>query len=274
MNQFTDWDGSLGKSWSREWRRTDRSFGGLTEHLLRKTRDFDFTRVLDVGCGAGELSLAIARGRSHIPVVGLDISPQLVYTAEQRGMNLSNASFELGDASRWVPPKGEEPNFLVSRHGVMFFPDPVAAFTHLRIISKPGAGLLFSCFRDPSENEMFTGLGSLLPQPETPPDPHAPGPLAFADPARVRGILSKAGWSALDFLPVDYAMVVGAGEDPVADAVEYFLSVGMAARAAAKMDEEARKDLMERLADFARSREFDGIVALRAAAWIVTGKHS
>jgi trans-aconitate methyltransferase len=156
MTDANEWLGRTGQSWAEQWRRTDRSFGPLTEHLLARTREFVFNSVLDVGCGAGELSLALARGRPHVAVTGLDIAPQLIEVARERGGNLANASFEAGDAAVWQPHEGFVPELLVSRHGVMFFDDPVAAFTHFAAIAAPGAGLLFSCFRDRSENPFFT----------------------------------------------------------------------------------------------------------------------
>ena len=270
MTDKTDWQGRAGQSWADEWRRTDRSWGGLTEMLLRHTRDFTFANVLDVGCGAGELSLAIARGRPASAVVGVDVSPQLIDVARERGRNLGNVSFELGDAASWQPAKGFTPDLLVSRHGVMFFADPVAAFAHLAQIAAPQAGLLFSCFRGPAENEIFSGVASLLPPPASPPDPHAPGPMAFADPERVQAILSKAGWAAVKFTPVDFAMVVGAGEDPVGDAIEYFSAIGPVALAAANMDTAEREAFHERLHSYVAGRNVDGIIAFAAAAWIVT----
>src|SRR6185503_17175969 len=114
-----------------QWRRTDRSFGSLTERLLRRTRDFAFASVLDVGCGAGELSLALARGRHHITVTGVDLSPDLIEVARDRAAHLANVSFEAADAAAWRPADGAAPDFMVSRHGVMFFDDPVAVFSHL-----------------------------------------------------------------------------------------------------------------------------------------------
>src|SRR5688572_2116895 len=128
MVDASEWLGRTGDSWASEWRRTDRSFGPLTERLLQRSRDFSFSSVLDVGCGAGELSLALARGRPHTTVTGVDISPQLVEVAHQRGAHLANVSFELADAAAWVPT-GPAPDLVISRHGVMFFGDPGAAFT-------------------------------------------------------------------------------------------------------------------------------------------------
>lgn len=272
MTESREWAGRAGTSWATEWRRTDRSFGGLTDRMLQRTREFTFDSVLDIGCGAGELSLALARGRPRARVIGVDISPQLVGVARERGSNLINVGFELADAAEWNPPDDFRPQQLVSRHGVMFFDDPVGAFSHLAEISAPGAGLLFSCFRGRAENEIFTGFAKLLSPPATPPDPHAPGPMAFADPERVNKILSDAGWTGIAFEPFDFAMVAGAGDDPVADALEYFKLIGPAAAAMAGMEPDAREDVLHKLERYLRGKEIDGIVALSAAAWIVTAR--
>ena len=134
-----DWQGRTGAAWAAQWRRTDRIFAGVTERLLSRSRDFVFQQALDVGCGAGELSLALARGRPRADIVGIDISPQLIEAARERGSHLLNARFEVADAARWFPAEGTAPDLLISRHGVMFFDDPIAAFSHLHKIAAPGA---------------------------------------------------------------------------------------------------------------------------------------
>jgi SAM-dependent methyltransferase len=272
MTSMGDWTGRTGNSWAAEWKRTDRSFGGLTDKLLQRSREFSFASVLDVGCGAGELSLALARGRPQARVIGVDVSPRLVMTARERGANLVNVGIEGDAAAEWAPPPGFAAELLISRHGVMFFDDPTAAFRHLAEISAPGAGLLFSCFRGPAENEIFTGIGKLLPPPETPPDPTAPGPMAFADPERVRRILSDAGWTGIGFEPFDFAMVAGVGENAVDDAMGYFKLIGPAAAAMAEMPEDQREGLLGKLRTYLESKQIDGIVALGAAAWLVTAR--
>ena len=266
-----EWHGRTGQSWADEWRRTDRSFGMLTERLLQRTREFRFNQVVDVGCGAGELSLTLARGRPGVQVTGVDVSPPLVAAARERGENLANVAFEVADAAEWQPADGHAPDLIVSRHGVMFFPDPQAAFAHLGAIAAPAAALLFSCFRDREENPFFHEIGRLLPLTQ-PTSPYEPGPFAFADRARVEGILSAAGWAALDFEPFDFAMVAGAGEDPVADAVEYFSRIGPAARILRDMDKAERARAVERIAEVAERNRYDNIVSLRASVWIVTGR--
>lgn len=267
-----EWQGDTGHKWASEWRRTDRSFGSLTERLLRESRAFQFSSVLDVGCGAGELSLAIARGRSRVEVIGLDISEELVAVARQRGANLANVDFVQGDASQWAPPAGFRPQLLVSRHGVMFFADPPRAFSHLAGLADSDAGLLFSCFRAASENPFFTEVVRLLPEPPALPEPGAPGPFAFGNRAHVAGILSEGGWKNVALEPFDFAMVVGAGEDPVEDALHYLSTIGPAARMTVEMPDDARQRFFDRVREIARRRCHEGVVSFPAAAWIVTAR--
>jgi SAM-dependent methyltransferase len=269
-----EWLGRTGESWAAEWRRTDRSFTVLTERLLQRGREFAFESALDIGCGAGELSLAIARGRPQCRVLGVDISPQLVAAARERGANHTNVSFEVADAAIWRPGKRFAPELLISRHGVMFFADPVAAFANLRAAAAPGAGLLFSCFRAWDENPAFADVARLLPEPPPPPPDEAPGPFGFSDHARVERILGQAGWAGVAFEPFDFAMIVGAGENPVEDTAGYFASIGPAARALRELDAARRDEFLGRLRELARRNTREGIVTLRAAAWIVSARKS
>lgn len=265
----SEWQGRTGESWATEWRRTDRSFAAITERLLQAFRDIPAREVLDVGCGAGELSLAVARARPDAQVTGVDISPALVETARERAAHLPNARFFLADAAVWRP-SGARPDLVVSRHGVMFFDDPVAAFANLAGGAAPGCRLAFSCFRAPGLNPFFTDVGRLLPPPAIPADPHAPGPFAFADPARVEAILAQAGWHDIACEPFDCAMVVGAGDYPVEDAMAYFHTIGPAGRARADLPETEYAVFRERLRALVESRRDGGIVAFGAAIWIVT----
>lgn len=268
----SEWEGVAGDNWAAQWRRTDRSFSTLTEKLLERTRDFRFSNVLDIGCGAGELSLAIARGRPEVRVLGVDVGPALVTSARKRGENLSNVAFDLDDAATWTAPAGFAPQLLISRHGVMFFDDPRAAFAHLADIAGAGANLLFSCFRLAAENPFFTDVAKLLPERPEPPHPGAPGPFAFSQKDHVHAILLESGWQDIIIEPFDFAMVTGAGPDPVEDTVHYFTTIGPAAAIARQMEEGARARFLERIRGLARANCRDGIVSLSAAAWIVTAR--
>lgn len=272
MADTHDWEGRVGEVWANEWRRTDRSFSGLTDRLLERTRDFSFENVLDVGCGAGELSLALARGRRGSEVLGLDISTQLILAAQQRGEHRENVSFELGDASIWTGKPGFSPDLLVSRHGVMFFSDPVSAFANLAARASDNAGLMFSCFRSPVNNPFFSQVTKLLPTPSHKPDPFAPGPFAFADQTRVAKILEDAGWRDIAFEPFDFAMIAGAGPNPIDEALAYYTHIGPAAAAARDMTIAEREILFAGLKKVASDHCIGGVVALEAATWIVSAR--
>lgn len=269
-----EWQDRVGKSWAAEWRRTDRSFNTLTAELLRRISNLTFESVLDVGCGAGELSISVARMRADARVLGVDISPDLIGVALERGSRIANLSFELADCATWQAGEGFAPDLVMSRHGVMFFDDPVSAFRNLRAQTASGAQLLFSCFRAVSENPFFREVGRLVPGSSAPADPNAPGPFAFADEARVRGILGEAGWSDIQLRPFDFRMIAGAGDDPVSDAVSYFCRIGPAARAIAEMGDSERARFRDQLREFAQTHLSDGEVGLGASVWIVTGQVS
>lgn len=273
--EVREWEGRTGESWATEWRRTDRSFAGLNERLFDLLREQPFARAVDVGCGAGELSLALARARPDGTITGVDISADLVAVARERAADadLANLSFAVADAASWRPAGDESPGLIASRHGVMFFEDPHAAFANLAALAAPGARLVFSCFRAAAENPFFAETAAQLPpQNLAPGDPRAPGPFAFAERSYVEEILHGAGWRDVTFEPYDFAMVAGAGADPVEDAMAYWSSIGPAAVRLADMDEAARDETLGRIRALAERNCRDGTVALGAAAWIVTAR--
>lgn len=267
-----DWSGRVGRNWAAQWERTDRTFAPLTERLVA-TAVAQFPlgsqrqmRVLDVGCGAGETAIALADARPDIDVTGLDLSADLVAVAETRREGRVNCRFVAGDASSWQGDMAFDA--ALSRHGVMFFADPVAAFTHLRGLMMPGAPLVFSCFRDRSLNPWAGIALGLLPAPPPPSDPHAPGPFAFADPARVAAILEGAGWRDVEPVEVDYRYVAGAGDDPVREAMALFARIGPAAPLIAALGGDDRAAFDARFAEVLFDHVDGGEVSLPAAAWL------
>lgn len=274
MTEASEWTGVVGSAWADQWRRTDRSFGALTDRLLEPAAIAGFTAALDIGCGAGELVERMARAAPAAHVTGVDISAELIAVARARCAGLANVDLVEADAATWNGTGKLPPDLLISRHGVMFFADPVAAFAHLRGCSAPDARLRFSCFRAREDNAWAEALAGVLPAPATPPDPAAPGPFAFADPARVEAVLTAAGWEEIAFEPIDYAMVAGEGENAVDEALAYFQRIGPAARALRELPERARAAARARLREMLAGQHADGRVAMAAAAWIVTSRNA
>ena len=73
MLAATEWQGQTGEAWADEWRRTDRTLAPLNDALLARALPFDGRRILDIGCGAGATSLALADPLQEAVIVGNDL---------------------------------------------------------------------------------------------------------------------------------------------------------------------------------------------------------
>lgn len=270
---MNEWTGRVGQSWAREWERTDRSFGRVTDRLVEDSLAAAYRTALDIGCGAGEITLRLAKASPSSRHNGVDISSELASVAQERLGGLANARAECLDVQHWNPEQADRPDLLVSRHGVMFFEEPAAAFAHLRDLALPGARLVFSCFRPRSENGWATTLADAVKPGETPADTGGPGPFAFGDRAYVEKVLGEAGWRSVEFEPLDYSMLAGTGENPVADAMSYFRTIGPAARPLAEMDGAERSNALARLEALLERHHTAGQVSLPAASWIVSARN-
>jgi SAM-dependent methyltransferase len=171
-------------------------------------------RVIDLGCGAGLSAVALGRavGASGW-VAAVDLSSRM---AEAAGRRLASAGVS-GSATAadvqsddLVSAAGEGQPFDAahSRHGVMFFDDPDAAFANIARCLRPGGRLAVSVWQDLGANDWMsvptlTALGPLgvdtLPLPE----PGRPGPFSLADPDHVREVVDRAGFVDVEVAPVD-----------------------------------------------------------------------
>ena len=268
MTGASDWQGRVGASWAAEWQRTDRSFAVLNARLVEHVAALApaNAQILDVGCGAGGTSLALAERLPDAQIRGIDLSADLIAVARERAGG--EVAFEQADASLWSSPDFV-PDLLVSRHGVMFFDDPVGAMRHLASVTRPGGQFIFSCFRDRRENDWATAVAGLLPAP-LPFDPLAPGPFAFADKDRVTAILSQAGWTDISAAPHDLAYIAGAGDRPVDDAVDFFSQIGPAAPIIRALQGDEQAAMLARLRDMVSKHLHNGAVSFTASVWIWT----
>ena len=185
--------------------------GGLVEQrnlvfndlLLERSAVALDERVLEIGCGTGASTIPLAeavgpRGR----VVGVDISEPMLAGARQRvaDSGLGNISLLQADAQVHRLEAGGF-DLIVSRFGVMFFADPVAAFRNLMPAARRGGRLCFACWGPLEENQHWliryeVALRHLGPP--APTTPRMPGPLTFSDRDYVRSILETAGFEAIE----------------------------------------------------------------------------
>lgn len=270
MTEASDWTGGVGDVWAAEWRRTDRSFADLAPALdgaILAAAPAGSGRVLDIGCGAGATSLALAEARPDLAITGVDLSPGSLVVARHRAARLENLTFVEGDviaaAGRLAPV-----DLFVSRHGVMFFDDPVRGFAALHAAAAPDAALVFSCFRAPARNAWISEVVEVVTGAPLAPRDDAPGPFAFADEARVARILADAGWVGATAVPVDYSYRAGEGDDPIADAVSFFSRIGPSAPILRTLLADQRDATLARIAEVCARHRHGDAVDFPAAAWI------
>jgi SAM-dependent methyltransferase len=263
-------------AWVRGERVVDSAFAPFTAAVLAAADLGPGRRVLDVGCGTGTLLAAAVDAGAD--AVGVDISPAMVEAARRR---VPAAAVHVADAQvadLRALTGGEPFDRVVSRFGVMFFADPVEAFTGIRAASSPGARLAFVCWRRGEADAFAAGLRTLLARLDAPPDlpaPGEPGAMGFADADRTRAVLTSAGWSDVAVDPVDgvcdYAVDGGDGvEERLAMALSG--AVGRAVREALEPAlgpagwEAALDDARAEL----RGHLVDGAVRLVGRTWLVT----
>ena len=275
--QIAYWNQQAGPAWVVHQKRLDsqiRPHGALALETLAFCHG---QRVVDVGCGCGDSSLEIARrvGPGG-EVLGLDISEPMLARARERASlaGLQQLEFQRGDAQN-ADLVEERFDAVASRFGVMFFEDPVAAFTNLARALKPGGRLAFVCWQAPAENPwVLVPMAAAAPHLALPPPPApgAPGMFAFADAERVQGILKAAGYRSIEISGAHVPMAPGGGS--IDDAVEVFLEVGPVA--SALRESAAGSSLRARVAGAVReafaSHVGDQGLSLDSAIWVVSAQ--
>ncbi len=246
------WKGARGNAWVELQAVTDRVMAGLVPPLVEGLSG----SVLDVGCGTGVTTVAAAERAER--VVGTDISEPMIAAARQRAPELE---FIVADAQTHP---FERFDWVISRFGVMFFDDPVAAFTNLR---RAGANLRCIVWRGEDENPfMTTAERAAAPLIEIPPrDAHA-GQFAFGDPGRVRKILDAAGWHDVQLDPLDVECTM-----PASVLETYVSRLGPTAIALQDADEATRQRVIEAVLPAFEPFVDGDTVRFDAACWIVRG---
>ena len=259
------WNGSAANAWVANQAILDQMFypfeAILTSGLLPGQR------VLDVGCGNGATTLAAARRTGHC--TGVDISAPMIAVARERARDAGlDAAFLCADVQDHDFAT-ESFDAVISRFGVMFFPDPVAAFTNLHRAARAGASLRLYAWRSPDENPFMTtaerAAAPLVSLPAT--TPGQPGQFAFAENARVRDILARGGWADIAIAPVDVPCAF-----PASGMLHYLTRMGPLGRILPTLGEQERQHVIATVhAAFAPFVHGDA-VRFTAACWEVTAR--
>lgn len=269
--QSEAWNGYEGRHWASYRERYDALNDAANGCLLDDLPIAAGSRVLDVGCGTGRVArLAARRGAT---VLGVDLSEPMLReaaaAAEREG--LGGVSFVRGDAQVHPFPR-EGFDAVVSRFGVMFFADPVAAFGNLRGALRPGGRLAFVCSRGHEgmdQTTIYRAIGTVVSVPDLTGNT---GPASFADPAHTERVLTGAGFAGVASTAVDLPQVWGRDAEDAADflmgwgPVQHWLrEAGADERARSR----ARDAALEAFRAFATA---DRGVVLTARLWRVTAQ--
>lgn len=266
--QIEYWNGEVGERWAKLQDRIDASLAEIHKALMAFADPRPRERVLDIGCGAGTTTYALAKAVGNEgSVTGVDISEPMLAVARARGRGVN---FRKADAATHLFHATHD--LVFSRFGVMFFDDPIRAFANIRKAIKPHGRMAFVCWRDLKENlwasAPIAAARDLVP-PQPPADPYAPGPYAFADSERLAGILAKAGYHDIRTEALDTAVNLGATLD---DAAAQVLNIGPLARAATGLDEATRDRIRDVVRGALTPYQMPEGVMPPAACWLVGAK--
>jgi SAM-dependent methyltransferase len=265
------WNGVAGRAWVELQESLDQVFKPFEDLLVEAVSRGPGGRVLDVGCGAGGTTLAVARelgakGRC----IGIDISDTMIAAARSRAKREGTpANFICGNAqAHTFEPASFD--IIISRFGVMFFEDSTRAFANLRHAAAENAELRLVAWRSAAENPFMTtaerAAAPLLPKlPARQTD--APGQFAFANGDRIHTILNESGWADIDIRPIDITCTL-----PEKELIPYLTRLGPVGRILQETDERTRTHVIQRVRAAFDHYVHGAEVRFTAACWMVSAR--
>ncbi len=213
-DQIAFWNGPAGQRWTDRQQAQDTMLAPVSDILIDRAKARAGARIVDVGCGCGATTIALAQkvgSAGH--VFGIDISAPMLGRARQIAPKGLPVDFVLADATVY-PFEPASFDLLVSRFGVMFFAEPALSFANMRRALRPSGRLAFACWREPRDNPwLMTPLQAAYRHvPKLPQQgPDDPGPFSFASEQRVAGILSEAGFTGIEMERCDLSLDIAIG---------------------------------------------------------------
>jgi ubiquinone/menaquinone biosynthesis C-methylase UbiE len=266
--QTTLWNGPAGRAWVEAQELLYQMFKPFEDLLVEAVSAGSGGRVLDVGCGTGSTTLAVARllgakGRC----IGIDISDPMIAVARARAEREGRPASFIRANAQIQAFEPESFDMIISRFGVMFFDDSVRAFANLRRAARDGAEFRFVAWRSAAENPFMTtaerAAAPLLPNLPAR-RPSAPGQFAFADRRRLYTILEESGWAEIDIRPIDVACTL-----PEKELVRYLSRLGPVGLILQEADERTRTQVIETVRGAFDPYVHGAAVRFTAACWMV-----
>lgn len=272
------WDGPLFDRFVAFRHLVVANLKGYGDEALRLHPPLSGERVLDIGCGFGDMTQQLAElvGPAGF-AVGVDAAPRFIEAAalEAREAGVQNVEFRVADVETAGFPERFDRAF--SRMGTMFFANPVAALRRVGAALAPGGQLVMVVWRAKEENDWVYRAQRIterfVTKPDTYDDPTCgPGPFSMANADTVSGILVSAGFTGITLRRYDLPILIGRDVD---EAVNLVMSLGpageilrLAGDSAAHLHEPVAAALRDGLAEWSGP---DGVVA-PSSTWIITAQ--
>ena len=270
-----DWTGDMGVRWVTNLSGLEALVAPIGAALIAQADYRRGERVLDIGCGGGSTTIAIARAVAPDgAALGIDISPDLTAIASRRAAEagLGNARFLCSDAATVRLPEAPFDR-LFSRFGSMFFDDPVAAFSNLHSLLRPGGRVDLAVWGPPRDNPWMMEMMTIARRHvEIPPAiPRAPGPFAFEDTDYLKEILTTAGFSAIEISAYVGPLTIGGARSTPKAAVDFAFAALAFGRALEEQGEEVRSAAAQEMtALFEKYHSAHAGVVMNGKAWLVS----
>jgi ubiquinone/menaquinone biosynthesis C-methylase UbiE len=270
-----DWAGEMGAKWLANLARFEGMIAPIGEALLKQADFKPGARVLDIGCGGGGTTIAIAKAIAPSgEVVGIDISPDLTTASLRRAKDagVTNIRFICADGAT-VQLEDAPFDRLFSRFGSMFFPEPHKAFANLHSLLRPGARIDLAVWGPPRDNLwMMEMMGIVRRYVDIPPAvPRAPGPFAFEDLDYLNEILVSGGFSGVNVIPYEGLQPIGGADAAPHDAVSFVLSSMAVGRVLAEQGADVRATAETDLVELFQKHYVAGEgVMMKGKAWLVS----
>lgn len=279
VEQHAVWNGVAGEHRLTNPDQDDAEVRALHPWLRSAAAIAPGERVLDVGCGTGQSTRDAGRAAAPGRVLGVDLSAGLLDRAcrltEDEG--LDNVAYQQADAQvhRFEP---ESFDLAMSRFGVMFFADRVAAFRNLRRALRQGGRLALMVWQSRDRNQWASAIrDALTSDTDSDSSDAAPGaapseavsPFSLADPQTVTSLLDEAGFADASLTDVCEPVYFGRDADAAYEFVRGLWSTGTAL--AGMVPDEARRASARLRATMVAHDTGHGVL-FGARAWIISAR--
>lgn len=274
-NEIEFWNGPQGRNWVKQNDLTDYMYDPFGAKALERAEIEDGEWVIDVGCGCGKTTAKLAElvgtaGR----VSALDVSVPMLEAARNRiGSHADRVEFISADAATYAF-EPESFDVIYSQFGLMFFVNPVEAFSNLFRALKPGGRIVFVCWRRPELNSFlmipFEAVRSFVPDMPVPSPGVPTSPFSLALEDNLRALLAGAGFDELKLDEFNFPTRMGQGD--LEACISFVADFSNPVATALRGNDNAASEILNAVRTAVAPYHTGNTLELPGSAWVVSAK--